>query len=246
MKNLPERSYLSRRSLLAAGGLAAVGTAALAGPAAARPSAEAAAATPADAAVDNPRAAIARLLDGNRRFVQGRGRHPHQSPRHIHDLAAGQDPFAILVGCADSRVPPEVLFDQGLGDLFDNRVAGNIVDTVMLGSIEYAVEHFAPPVLVVLGHERCGAVSAAVQTIESGGTAPGAIQAIVEALRPVVEPLLGGSGDVVEAAVRANVLAQARHLAEASEIIGERVHAGELAIVGARYDLDSGRITLLD
>ncbi|MGI5144960.1 carbonic anhydrase [Plantactinospora sp. CA-294935] len=238
MKIFPGKSTLSRRSLLAAGGLTAVGSVALAGSAAAQPSG--------DAPVDNPRAAVARLLDGNRRFVQGRGRHPHQSPRYIRDLADGQDPFAIVVGCADSRVPPEVLFDQGLGDLFDNRVAGNIVDTLMLGSIEYAVEHFAPPVLLVLGHERCGAVSAAVQTIESGGTAPGAIQAIVEALRPVVEPLLGGPGDVVEASVRANVLAQARHLAEASENIGEKVHAGELAIVGARYDLDNGRVTLVD
>ncbi|GIG86428.1 carbonic anhydrase [Plantactinospora endophytica] len=237
MKNFPRQSTLSRRSLLAAGGLTAVGTVALAGPATAQ--------SAGDPPVDNPQAALARLLDGNRRFVQGQGRHPHQSPRRIHDLAAGQDPFAIVVGCADSRVPPEVLFDQGLGDLFDNRVAGNIVDTIMLGSIEYAVEHFASPLLVVLGHERCGAVSAAVDTIASGGTAPGSIQAIVEALRPVVEPLLGGTGDIVEAAVRANVLAQAQHLVEASEIIAEQVHAGHLEIVGARYDLDNGRVTLV-
>jgi carbonic anhydrase len=237
VQNTPQQQTISRRSLLAVGGLTAVGTVGLAGPAAAQPAG--------DAPVDTPEAALARLREGNRRFVRGRGRHPHQSPRDIRELANGQDPFAIVVGCADSRVPPEVLFDQGLGDLFDNRVAGNIVDTIMLGSIEYAVEHFAPPVLVVLGHERCGAVSAAVEVIESGGHAPGAIGAIVEALRPVVEPLIGGPGDVVEAAVRANVLAQARHLTEVSEIAREKVHAGELTIVGARYDLDSGRVVLL-
>ncbi|MEO3748393.1 carbonic anhydrase [Plantactinospora sp. B5E13] len=236
MNNTPLRP-VSRRALLAAGGMTAVGAVGLAGPAAAQP--------PADATPTTPTQAIRRLLDGNRRFVNGRSRHPHQSPRDVRNLADGQDPFAIIVGCADSRVSPEVLFDQGLGDLFDNRVAGNIVDTIMMGSIEYAVEHFVPPVLLVLGHERCGAVSAAVETIESGGHAPGSIGAIVEALRPVVEPLIGSSGDVVEAGVRANVLAQVAHLTAASEIIAERVHSGEMAVVGARYDLDQGLVTLL-
>ncbi|MEV4351985.1 carbonic anhydrase [Actinoplanes sp. NPDC049596] len=188
---------------------------------------------------------LKRLLAGNRRFVAGHARHLDQSLRRLHEVAAGQHPFAVTIGCADSRVPPEVLFDQGLGDVFDNRVAGNIVDDLLLGSIEFAVEEFGSPLIVVLGHERCGAISATVDAIESGGPAPGHIGAIVEALRPIVEPLIGGPGDVVEQGVRANVLAQAAALTARSELLAEHVAAGEVRIVGARYDLDSGRVTLL-
>lgn len=231
---------ISRRSLLAAGGLtaaSAVGAVGLAGPAAAH-SAEPPAPTPSTA--------LARLLTGNKRFTKGEARHPRQSPRDLRELATGQHPFAIMLGCADSRVAPELLFDQGLGDLFDNRVAGNIVDNLLLGSIEFAIEEFGPALIVVLGHERCGAITATVDAIEHGGTAPGHIGTIVDALRPVVEPLIGGPGDVVEAAVRANVLAQVQHLVDASEIVREKVHEGTLAVVGARYDLDNGKVTLVD
>ncbi|MEV4759615.1 carbonic anhydrase [Micromonospora sp. NPDC049559] len=232
---------LSRRSLLAAGGLTAAGAAGLA---TAGPAAAAAPATEAPPA--NPDAALRRLLDGNRRFVAGRARHPHQSPRHLRELASGQHPFAITLGCADSRVPPELLFDQGLGDLFDNRVAGNIVDDLLLGSIEFAIEEFHPLVLVVLGHERCGAVSATVNALQGGESAPGHIGAIVEALRPIIEPLIGTETDVVEAGVRANVHAQVQQLLATSEIVAEKVQTGTLKVVGARYDLDDGRVTLVD
>jgi carbonic anhydrase len=160
-------------------------------------------------------------------------------------VAGGQHPFAVTVGCADSRVSPELLFDQGLGDLFDNRVAGNIVDDLLLGSIEFAIEEFESPLIVVLGHERCGAITATIDAIRTGGTAPGHIGVIVDALRPIVEPVLSQPGDPVENAVRANVLAQVAQLAERSELIAEHVHAGELQIVGARYDLDDGRVTVL-
>ncbi|MEU8820280.1 carbonic anhydrase [Actinoplanes sp. NPDC048796] len=220
---------LSRRSLLISGAVAGL---------------VGAAAVPTSAAA-HPNDPLERLLAGNRRFVAGRAYHLHQSLDRLHEVAAGQHPFVVTIGCADSRVPPEVLFDQGLGDVFDNRVAGNIVDDLLLGSIEFAVEEFGCPLIVVLGHERCGAISATVDAIESGGTAPGHIGAIVEALRPIVEPLAGGPGDVVERGVRANVLAQVAALTARSDLIAGHVATGELRVVGARYDLDSGRVTLL-
>ena len=231
---------VSRRSLLAAGGFTAagaVGVLGLAGPAAAHPT---------EPPATTPTTALNRLVAGNKRFYKGDARHPHQSLKDLRELAGGQHPFAITLGCADSRVAPEILFDQGLGDLFDNRVAGNIVDDLMLGSIEFAIEEFGVPLIVVLGHERCGAITATVDAIEHGGEAPGKIGTIVEALRPVVEPLVGGPGDVVEAGVQANVLAQVQHLLDHSEIIQEKVHEGALGVVGARYDLDNGKVTLLD
>jgi carbonic anhydrase len=190
-------------------------------------------------------AALARLLAGNRRFVQGRARHPHQSPRDRRALANGQYPFAVTLGCADSRVPPELLFDEGLGDLFDNRVAGNVVDDLLLGSIEYAVEHFDPALVVVLGHERCGAVTATVEAIERGGPVPGYVGAVVAALRPAVEAALRLPGDPVENGVRINVRYQAAALVRRSRPIREAVAAGRLAVVGARYDLDTGAVTVV-
>ena len=230
---------LSRRSLLT-GGAAALGAGLLTGgtPAAAAPP------RTAEPAV-TPGAALDRLLAGNRRFLSGHARHPHQSLADLHALAAGQHPFAITIGCADSRVSPEVLFDQGLGDLFDNRVAGNIVDDLLLGSIEFAVEEFGSPLIVVLGHERCGAVTATIEAIGSGATAPGHIGTIVDALRPIVEPELGRPGDVADRSVRANIRAQAAQLITRSELIAGHVRAGELRIVGARYDLDNGVVTLV-
>ena len=234
------RSDLSRRSLLISGGVAALGAGILSG------STPAAAHAPAGAEpVTSPAEALARLLAGNRRFITGHARHPHQSLADLHELASGQHPFAVTVGCADSRVSPEVLFDQGLGDLFDNRVAGNIVDDLLLGSVEFAVEEFGSPLIVILGHERCGAINATIDAIRTGGSAPGHIGTIVDALRPIVEPVLSQPGDVVDNAVRANVRVQAGQLLERSPLIAEKVAAGDLRIVGARYDLDDGRVTLV-
>ncbi|WP_326557985.1 carbonic anhydrase [Micromonospora sp. NBC_01796] len=230
---------VSRRSVLAAGGLTAAGVAGVLG------LATPASAHPTEPPAPTPTTALNRLIAGNKRFYKGEARHPHQSLKDLHELASGQHPFAITLGCADSRVSPEILFDQGLGDLFDNRVAGNIVDDLLLGSIEFAIEEFGVPLIVVVGHERCGAISATVDAIENGGEAPGHIGTIVEALRPVVEPLVGGPGDVVEAAVKANVLAQVQALFDQSEIVREKVHEGALGVVGARYDLDNGKVTLL-
>jgi carbonic anhydrase len=240
------RSDLTRRALLS-GGAAAVGAGLLGAPALAHSSdlAPSSGPTRSPKPAGNPADALARLLAGNRRFRTGHARHPHQSLADLHELAAGQHPFVVTVGCADSRVSPEVLFDQGLGDIFDNRVAGNIVDDLLLGSIEFAVEEFATPLIMILGHERCGAITATIDAIETGGTAPGHIGVIVDALRPIVEPVLDRPGDRVDNAVRANIHAQAAQLIGRSELIAGHVAAGELRIVGARYDLDDGRVTLV-
>jgi carbonic anhydrase len=226
-------AHPSRRSLLLGGGAAVLGAGLLSAPAAAAPARE------------RHLDPLARLLAGNRRFITGRARHPHQSLADLRELAAGQHPFAVTVGCADSRVSPEILFDQGLGDLFDNRVAGNIVDDLLLGSIEFAVEEFGSPLIMVLGHERCGAITATIEAIETGATAPGHIGVIVEELRPIVEPVLHLPGDPVDNAVRANVRAQVARLLSRSELLAEHVRAGELRVAGARYDLDNGRVTLV-
>ncbi|MBU2662367.1 carbonic anhydrase [Actinoplanes bogorensis] len=228
---------LGRRALLTAGATALAATVV---PTSARAATAAEPASPTTYAE-----AIRELQRGNHRFVTGHTRHPHQGVAAIHRLAAAQDPFTVVLGCADSRTPSEILFDQGLGDIFDNRVAGNIVDDLLLGSIEYAVEHFEPPLLLVLGHERCGAISATVDILQNGGEAPGHIAAIVEALTPIIEPVLDQPGDPVENGVLANVRAQVAALSAQSEIVREKVAAGKLRIAGGRYDLDTGHFTLV-
>ncbi|HTS18241.1 MAG TPA: carbonic anhydrase [Verrucomicrobiae bacterium] len=186
--------------------------------------------------------AITRLKAGNERFVAGNLLHPNATPDRRADVAKGQAPFAIIVGCSDSRVGPEVVFDQGLGDLFVVRTAGNVVDDVALGSIEYAADHLGAPVILVLGHTRCGAVAAAV----AGGEAPGHIGSIVEKIEPAVKATKGMAGDPVDNAVRANVRNVVRHLHNASPILSKLIKAGKLRVVGACYDLDSGRVDYLE
>ncbi|WP_203831587.1 carbonic anhydrase, partial [Actinoplanes palleronii] len=229
-------SLLRRRSLLGAGG-AIAGSLALAGFAASP-------AMAASAAPSTPKAALAALLDGNKRFVNGTAKHPHQSGKRLKTVAAGQDPFAIVLGCADSRVSAELLFDQGIGDLFVNRVAGNVVDDLLLGSMEYAVAEFGPPLLIVLGHERCGAIKATVGVVNGGEEPPGHIGAVVAALRPIVAPY-AGQANAVEKGVQVNVLAQAAAVVQQSAVIRERVEKGAMAVVGARYDLDTGKVKVL-
>jgi carbonic anhydrase len=210
-------------------------------PAAAGPAPERAVVVP---TVDDADGAVARLVGGNWRFRHGAATHPHQSASWRREVADGQRPFAIVLSCADARVPPEIVFDQGLGDLFDVRVAGNVLDDLVLGSIEFAVAQWAPPLLVVLGHERCGAVMASIEAVESGATPPAHLDAIVDRLRPVVEPILH-EPDAVEAAVVGNVEAVAAQLVADSEVVAGAVGSGALRIVGARYGLDSGEVTLV-
>ena len=192
-------------------------------------------------AAETPDAALARLMAGNQRFVSGQTRHPQQSIARIHELNQSQNPFAIVLGCADSRVPGEVVFDQGLGNIFDVRVAGNIVTPEVVGSIEYAVAYLKTPLLVVLGHERCGAVSAAVQ----GGEFTAGIASLVEAIAPAVARVKGRAGNAIENVVVANIQYQVEKLQQSSLLIQEAVRIGKLKIVGGRYDLDEGTVTLV-
>jgi carbonic anhydrase len=197
-------------------------------------------------------AAKQRLVEGNRRFVASMQSEENRLG-HLQraELAKGQNPFAIILGCSDSRVPAEIVFDQGLGDLFVIRVAGNIVAPSQVGSVEFAVEQFGVPLVVVLGHSQCGAVEATVQSLlhNAGLTSPN-IAAIVQRIRPAVAPLLaeragGDSARLVEEGVRANVLASVEQLRHGSAFLEQQVQAGELLIIGAKYSLKSGEVEFL-
>lgn len=192
-----------------------------------------------------PDEALKKLLEGNRRFVGSVFFHPGALPERRTELAKGQQPFAIVLGCADSRVPPELVFDQGLGDLFVIRVAGNVPSPHVLGSIEYAVEHLGSSVIVVLGHERCGAVSAAVD----GGALPGSIGSLATAIKPAVDEIRiqrpTSADAMVDLCVRNNVLHVTRNILRQSPIVTQFVQAGRLRVQGARYDLDTGVVELI-
>ena len=187
--------------------------------------------------------ALSRLLSGDKRFVAGKSNDPTGSAliERRHALAKEQKPFAVVVGCSDSRVPPELVFDVSLGDIFVVRTAGEVVDEVGLGSIEYAVEHLGTRLVVVIGHQHCGAVSAAV----AGAMETGDIPNVLRAILPAIEETKGQSGDSIENAVRANARNIAKRLQSAGPIIAPRVQSGELKIVAAYYSLDTGQVELL-
>jgi len=182
-----------------------------------------------------------KLIDGNKRYVDAKPSHPNQTAQHRSEVAKGQHPFAAIVSCADSRVPPEILFDQGLGDLFVIRLAGNILNDAALGSLEYAVEHLGVKYIMVLGHERCGAVDATLK----GGEAPGHIGSLVNAIQPAVEKAKNQPGDPLDNAVRANVTMVVQQLKSSEPILEGRVKKGDLTVIGARYDLDDGVVAIL-
>lgn len=186
--------------------------------------------------------ATARLVEGNLRFAQGHPEHPRQTPDRRAELAGSQAPFAVVIGCADSRTGPEVIFDQGLGDLFVIRVAGNVVDDHALGSVEYAVDHLHTGMIVVLGHERCGAVGAAREVAGAHGHAEGHIESLVGAIRPAVDAT---AGQDAEATCRANVRNVVRALRGSEPILRPLAESGRIAVVGAYYDLDTGVVTFL-
>ena len=187
--------------------------------------------------------ALERLMEGNARYVAGEAQYPNQSSVRRAMVSQGQSPIAVIVGCSDSRVPPEIVFDRGIGDLFIVRTAGQAVeDDVDLGSIEYAVDHLHVPLIVVLGHERCGAVDAALKGME----APGHIQSLVVAIRPAVEAIKGQPGDALENAINANIRLVTDRLRNSQPILAGPVKTGELMIVGARYDFHSGKVTIMD
>jgi carbonic anhydrase len=185
--------------------------------------------------------ALAKLLSGNARYVEQRRLNPNQSDERRDSLIDGQSPYAIILGCSDSRVPPEIIFDQGLGDLFIIRVAGNVIDDIVLASIEYAAEHLHSPILMVLGHTNCGAVAAALQDDELDGHLPSIAQAIEEA----VEAAMDAEGDTLDMTIRAHARITARHLADSEPILKELVDHGSLKVVAAYYDLDTGIVEIL-
>jgi carbonic anhydrase len=187
--------------------------------------------------------ALHRLELGNARFVSGHvtSMTPEEIDASRAKVAQSQHPFAIIVGCADSRVGPEVIFDQKVGDIFVVRSAGEVVDPVGIGSIEYAVAHLGSPLIVVLGHERCGAVAAAV----AGAKEPGHIAAVLKAIEPAVRETKGEPGDPVHNAVVAQALNVASQLQNSEPILKEAIQSGKLAIVAALYNLDTGKVSLL-
>ena len=197
--------------------------------------------------------ALKRLKEGNERFVsEGRRDMTAADPSRRRSLAAGQAPFAVILGCSDSRVPPEVVFDQGLGDLFVVRVAGNLVAPHQLGSIEFAVGGLGARLVVVLGHSGCGAVAATVDEIltPTVGVSPHLLS-IVSSIRPSVEPLVESAGrqdpaGLLERAVRANIGASVEKIGRDSQVLAKRVTDGELHVVGAEYSLTSGRVEFLE
>ncbi len=184
--------------------------------------------------------ALAALKAGNHRYATDRSVNCNNNFDRRAEVSGAQHPHAIVLGCSDSRVPPEVVFDQRLGDMFTVRIAGNIADPPAIGSIEYAVAHFSSPLIVVLGHQNCGAVKATIEAIEKHQSVPGNIASLVAAIRPAVEPLVGKGKDVLEQAIRANVHAVAKHLLASSQILSDAVTGGKLRIVGGYYRLDNG------
>jgi carbonic anhydrase len=216
-----------------------------------------------------PAEAISRLKEGNARYTSD-SQQPHESSdertymatnsyenagmiflgmtaaqaaKRRAELTKNQHPFAIIVSCSDSRVPPEIVFDQGLGDLFVLRVAGNVTDDHSLGSAEYAVDHLAVRLIVVLGHQRCGAVKAARDTIAAKSEAPAHIQSLVTAIQSAVEATVHGD---LETTVKANVKDVVQALRSSTPILKPKVDSDELRVVGAYYSLDTGSVTFLD
>ncbi|MGB5490585.1 MAG: carbonic anhydrase [Woeseiaceae bacterium] len=201
----------------------------------------------------SPTDALNELRDGNRRFVAGEidaeslAKHAHQV-----GMSGGQNPFAIILACSDSRVPVELVFDQGFGDLFVIRVAGNIVAPSQIGSIEFAASQFGTPLVVVLGHSNCSAVVATLKelSLEQTHRSPN-LRAIVDRVRPAIAPILAAHAGhdedaLVGAAVRANILASVERLTHGSLILEQLIDAGNLVIVGAEYSIETGKVEFLD
>lgn len=185
--------------------------------------------------------ALQKLIDGNKRFVSMKPTHPNQDKNRRDEVKAGQSPFAIVVGCSDSRIPPEILFDQGIGDLFIIRLAGNIVDDTALGSVEYAADHLGTRLVVVLGHAKCGAVTAAAK----GGEAHGHIGSIIQLIAPAIERVKDQSGDLVDNAIKENARLVAKTIASSGPILSKMVEEGRIAVFPVYYSIDTGVVELL-
>src|SRR3954469_10291730 len=218
---------------VAAGVLAAVGV----------PAGPGLAADPVAKTTLTPDQALRLLKEGNDQFRMDAPYRAAQGRERRIELARGQAPFCVLVGCSDSRVPPELLFGRGLGELFIIRNAGNTIDTAALGSVEYGVGVLGCPLVVVLGHETCGAVAAAIEVVQKNGTFPGVIGEMIQPIIPAVLAARGQSGEVtLDDAVVANAKRVAARLKAQSSVIQDLVRQGKLKVIAARYDLDGGQV----
>ena len=240
---MPNSRALSRRNFFRLSGFAVAGV----GLAACQPVTLEGPVRPAPTAlpaVTNGEEALQRLVAGNQRYALNKSIPQNESEYRRIEVAAGQHPFAMIFSCVDSRVPPELVFDEGLGDLFVIRTAGQVIDNAVLGSLEFGIAELGIPLLMVLGHEKCGAVKATLETLEANATAPAEINYLVEAIRPAVEMVEGMEGDHLAHAVHANVELVVEQLKN-SPILSDAVAQGTLQIVGAVYDLDSGLVEVL-
>lgn len=194
----------------------------------------------------NPVTAWKALREGNERFVAGQPEHPSQSIEHRASLAAAQKPTAVVFGCSDSRVAAEIIFDQGLGDMFVVRTAGHVIDSAVLGSIEYAVNVLSVPLIVVLGHDSCGAVKATISAIDDGAVPGGYVRDVVERVTPSI--LIGRRDGLsrVDEFEEKHVNETVAQLADRSSAIADAIDEGRLAIAGVTYHLADGRTVLRD
>jgi carbonic anhydrase len=188
------------------------------------------------------------LMEGNKRFVEGKLTHPGRAPKDFQALAEGQAPSAIILACADSRCPPEILFDQGVGDLFVVRGAGNMVGSgpILKGSIEFGVAVLGARLIMVLGHTACGACDSAIKFIDDKKALPGSIEGLVDYIRPSVRMVAGQPGDKLANVTKANVLAGVKTLSELDPVLSKFAKSGELKIVGGVYDLATGKVDLVN
>ncbi len=185
--------------------------------------------------------ALKKLITGNKRFAERNMQHPNQTEERQNEIISGQKPFAIILSCSDSRIPPEIVFDQGLGDLFVIRVAGNILDDIIKGSIEYAVDHLKVKLVMVLGHSNCGALKAAI----AGGKVSMNISHIIDSLLPSVTKARELKGDIHENATKLNILRAVEKLMASPPVLDTLVEKGQVKIVGAYYDLETGLVEIL-
>jgi carbonic anhydrase len=185
--------------------------------------------------------ALQKLIEGNRRHLSGEFTITQRLAERRQQVAKAQHPFAAILGCSDSRLPPEIVFDHSLGDLFVVRVAGNIVDMDVLASLEFAATQFGTPLIMVLGHARCGAVAAAL----ADAKVPGHIVSLVDAIKPAVAMSKGQPGDPLDNAIRANIRRTVEDLKTSQPILGDLVKAGTLKVVGALYSLDTGKVEIV-
>jgi carbonic anhydrase len=185
--------------------------------------------------------ALKKLLDGNIRFVTGKSIRPNQTPQRIKETAEGQKPFAIILGCSDSRVPNEIIFDQGVGDLFIVRTAGQVSTFASWGSIEFAHHVLGAKLIFVLGHTKCGAVGAACTVPE----VPGHIVTLINAIKPAAEIAKNLKGDLIENAVKVNVALQVKQLKGLEPVLTKGIKSGKLKIVGGVYDLSTGKVEII-